>query len=36
MAFFGEPAAPLFLIYFWVTLGNGFRFGQSYLLSRLA
>jgi len=28
----GERAAPLFLIYVWVTLANGFRFGQRYLL----
>ena len=34
MAFFGEPAAPLFLLYIWVTLGSGFRFGPRYLISR--
>ena len=34
MALFGEPAAPLFLVYVWVTLGNGFRFGPRYLLVR--
>ena len=27
----GEAAAPLFPIYLWVTFGNGFRFGRSYL-----
>jgi two-component system sensor histidine kinase RpfC len=32
----GERAAPLFLIYVWVTLANGFRFGQRYLLISLA
>jgi two-component system, sensor histidine kinase RpfC len=35
MALHGEPAAPLFLIYVWVTLANGFRFGQRYLLIAL-
>ena len=32
----GESAAPLFLIYIWVTLGSGFRFGAKYLVSELA
>ncbi|MHB8345979.1 MAG: hybrid sensor histidine kinase/response regulator [Acidiferrobacterales bacterium] len=27
MASTGEPGAALFLLYLWVTLGNGFRFG---------
>ena len=36
MVFLGERAAPLFLIYVWVTLANGFRFGQHYLLVSLA
>jgi two-component system sensor histidine kinase RpfC len=36
MAFFGELAGPLFLLYFWVTLGSGFRFGPRYLISELA
>ena len=35
MSFIGESAAPLFLIYVWVTLANGFRFGASYLLASL-
>src|SRR6266850_408753 len=35
MAFLGERAAPLFLVYIWVTLANGFRFGQRYLLLSL-
>lgn len=35
MAFLGERAAPLFLVYIWVTLANGFRFGQQYLLISL-
>src|SRR5207344_1022911 len=36
MAVFGESAAPLFLLYIWVTLGSGFRFGPKYLVSELA
>src|SRR5712692_3178862 len=28
----GESAMPLFLLYLWVTLGNGFRFGIAALL----
>ncbi|RMG58879.1 MAG: response regulator, partial [Deltaproteobacteria bacterium] len=27
----GKEASPLFIIYLWVTLGNGFRFGRLYL-----
>jgi len=27
----GNMAAPLFVVYLWVTFGNGFRFGRSYL-----
>jgi two-component system, sensor histidine kinase RpfC len=36
MTVFGESAAPLFLLYIWVTLGSGFRFGPKYLVSELA
>src|SRR4051812_35058275 len=36
LAFFGEAGAPLFLLYTWVTLGSGFRFGPRYLISELA
>src|SRR5947207_11275810 len=35
MAVFGEPAGWLFLLYIWVTLGSGFRFGARYLISEL-
>ncbi|TMH70146.1 MAG: hybrid sensor histidine kinase/response regulator, partial [Betaproteobacteria bacterium] len=35
MVLFGERAAPLLLMYVWVTLANGFRFGASYLLISL-
>ena len=36
MASLGERAAPLFLVYVWFTLANGFRFGARYLLLSLA
>jgi two-component system sensor histidine kinase RpfC len=35
MALVGERAAPLFLVYVWFTLANGFRFGARYLLLTL-
>jgi two-component system sensor histidine kinase RpfC len=35
MAIAGEWAAPLFLLFLWVTLGSGFRFGPRYLVSEL-
>jgi two-component system sensor histidine kinase RpfC len=35
MAHLDEAAAPLFLVYVWVTLANGFRFGARYLLISL-
>ena len=35
MAYFGEAAAPLFLMYVWMTFANGFRFGKRYLLISL-
>ncbi len=36
MVVLGEDAAPLYLVYVWVTLANGFRFGARYLLACLA
>ena len=33
---FGESGAPLYLIFLWITLANGFRYGASYLLITLA
>ena len=36
MAVLDEQAAPLFLVFVWVTLANGFRFGQRYLILSLA
>jgi two-component system, sensor histidine kinase RpfC len=33
---FGEPAAPLYLVFIWITLANGFRYGTRYLLATLA
>jgi two-component system sensor histidine kinase RpfC len=35
MVYEDERAAPLFLIYVWVTLANGFRFGARYLMAAL-
>jgi len=35
MAFLGERAAFLILLYVWLTLANGFRFGTAYLLISL-
>ena len=35
MVFLGERAAPLFLLYVWMTVANGFRFGRPYLLLSL-
>jgi two-component system sensor histidine kinase RpfC len=32
MATLGERAAPMILLYVWITLANGFRFGTPYLL----
>jgi len=32
----GELAAPLFVVYLWVTFGNGFRYGESYLATSAA
>jgi two-component system sensor histidine kinase RpfC len=29
----GAELAPLYIIYLWVTLGNGFRFGQRYMFA---
>ncbi len=33
---FGDRGAPLFLVFLWITLANGFRFGAKYLLITLA
>ena len=33
---FGEAAGPLYLIFLWITLANGFRYGAKYLLITLA
>jgi len=35
MAFLGERAAPLVMLYVWFPLANGFRFGTAYLLISL-
>jgi len=36
MVFFGDYALPFFLVYVWVTLANGFRFGARALMTSLA
>ncbi|MFN2643524.1 MAG: ATP-binding protein [Burkholderiales bacterium] len=36
LMYFGEAGAPLYLIYLWITLANGFRYGARYLLVTLA
>jgi two-component system sensor histidine kinase RpfC len=36
MAYIGERAAPMFLLFVWITLANGFRFGARYLQLSLA
>ncbi len=33
---FGESALPMLLVYVWVTLANGFRYGPAYLVVSLA
>jgi two-component system sensor histidine kinase RpfC len=35
MWYFGEQALPLVLVYVWVTLANGFRYGPWYLIASL-
>ena len=35
MWYFDDRALPLVLVYIWVTLANGFRFGPAYLLLSL-
>ncbi|MDH3318276.1 MAG: ATP-binding protein [Betaproteobacteria bacterium] len=35
IAYFQELGIPLFLVYLWVTYGNGFRYGARYLLISL-
>jgi len=35
MWYFGVEAMPMMLVYIWVTLANGFRFGPTYLLLSL-
>jgi two-component system sensor histidine kinase RpfC len=35
MWYYGEQALALFLVYVWITLANGFRYGPSYLVVSL-
>ena len=36
MAIQGEPAAPLYAVIMWVTIGNGMRYGSNYLRAATA
>jgi two-component system sensor histidine kinase RpfC len=36
MALSGQELAPLYVIYLWVTIGNGLRYGPRYLLGAIA
>lgn len=36
MYYLGEYGTPLYIIYLWTTLGNGFRYGKPYLYNSLA
>jgi two-component system sensor histidine kinase RpfC len=36
MALSGPHGLPMFIVYIWVTLGNGFRYGAQYLVFSLA
>jgi len=36
MLLFGESTSPLIIIYLWVTIGNGLRYGQRYLYLSMA
>ncbi|MFW5969269.1 MAG: sensor histidine kinase, partial [Halofilum sp. (in: g-proteobacteria)] len=35
MLLFGEQMGPLYIVYLWVTIGNGLRFGQPYLYTSM-
>jgi two-component system sensor histidine kinase RpfC len=35
MLLFGEHMGPLYIVYLWVTIGNGLRFGQPYLYTSI-
>ncbi len=35
MLLFGEQTSPIYIIYLWVTVGNGLRFGQPYLYTSM-
>jgi two-component system sensor histidine kinase RpfC len=36
MHILGEPLAPVYVILMWVTIGNGLRFGERYLVAAIA
>ncbi|MEO8001002.1 MAG: ATP-binding protein, partial [Arenimonas sp.] len=36
MYFLGEVAAPIYVVYLWVTIGNGLRYGRNFLYAAIA
>lgn len=36
MIFIGEVAAPIYVIFLWVTIGNGLRYGRNFLYAAIA
>jgi len=36
MFFYGEPMAPLYVLYLWITTGYGLRYGKNYLYLSMA
>ena len=36
MYFLGEAAAPIYIAFLWVTIGNGLRYGPQYLMAAIA
>lgn len=35
MFFLGEPAAPMYVVLLWVTIGNGLRYGRNFLYAAI-
>ena len=35
MFFLGEPAAPMYVVLLWVTVGNGLRYGRNFLYAAI-
>jgi two-component system, sensor histidine kinase RpfC len=36
MYFLGEVASPMYVVFLWVTIGNGLRYGRNFLLAAIA